>query len=147
MRNAKSLLGMPVIRGSRNLGRVAHVLMDDQLTFIRGLYLSCGLIGSRFIECAQLDVIGEAAILASGCGKRMQMNERTLLRRAFSPDGRRIGAITDAVIDEKTLVIEALELCRGYLDDLTGGRPRIRQFTVQKNGDVVVESSEGGNLP
>ena len=86
------------------------------------------MTGSRFIECAQLDLIGETAVLANASGKRMPL------------------AITDAVIDERTFAIRALELSRGYLDDLTGGRECIRQFTVQKNGDVVVGQSEGGKL-
>lgn len=147
MRNAKSLIGIPVRSGGQTLGRVSYVLPDQRLRSVCGLYLSCGMTGSRFIECAQLDAIEDSAILTRSSGKRAQLNERPMLKRAFSTDGQLIGAITDAVIDEKTLSIEALELCRGYLDDLTGSRPRIRQFTVQKNGDVIVESSEGGNLP
>lgn len=147
IRNAKSLLGMPVIRNGEVLGRVSYVLADDLLERLSGLYLYCGVTGSRFIQCTQLDMIGDAAVLAHDAGRRLQPNRPPLLRRAFSPDGRRIGAITDTVIDEQTLRIEALELTRGYLDDLTGGRTRIRQFSVQKNGDVIVESAEGGNLP
>ena len=104
------------------------------------------MTGSRFIECAQLDLIGETAVLANASGKRMPLNRQPLLRRAISADGQRIGAITDAVIDERTFAIRALELSRGYLDDQTGGRECIRQFTVQKNGDVVVGQSEGGKL-
>ena len=138
---------MPVVCSGETLGRVSYVLPDEQLRTVSGLYLYCGITGSRFIECAQLDMIGDVAVLAHGHGRRMQTSQRPLFRRAFSSDGRRIGAITDAVIDEKTLCIEALELSRGYLDDLTNGRTRIRQFIVQKNGDVVVESAEGGNLP
>lgn len=122
------------------------MLTDDQLRSVSGLFLHCGMTGSRFIECAQLDLIGETAVLANASGKRMPLNRQPLLRRAISADGQRIGAITDAVIDERTFAIRALELSRGYLDDLTGGRECIRQFTVQKNGDVVVGQSEGGKL-
>ncbi len=147
MRNAKSLLGMPVLRNGHRLGRVSYVLPDNTLHSVSGLYLCCGIAGSRFIECADLDMIGSVAIFAHGSGKRMPLNRQPLLLRAFSSDGQRIGAITDAIINENTLAIEALELSRGYLDDLTHGRERIRQYTVQKNGDVVVESREGGNPP
>ena len=138
---------MPVIHDGEHLGRVAYVLPDRQLRTVSGLYLSCGITGSRFIECAQLDMIGEVAILANGTGRRMQAAYPPLLLRAFSADGQRIGAITETVIDESTLGIDALELSRGYLDDLAAGRERIRHYTVQNNGDVVVESTEGGNQP
>ena len=146
MRNAKSLLGMPVIRNGEHLGRVSFVLPDEKLRSVSGVYLYCGLTGSRFIDCSQLDMIGEVAVLSHGSGKRMPLSERPLFRRALSPDGRRLGAITDAIINEETLAIEALELSHGYLDDLTGGRKQIRQFSVQKNGDVIIEPSEGGKL-
>lgn len=147
IRNAKSLLGMPVICGEEKLGRVSYVLPDDELRTVRGLYLYCGAAGSRFIEGAQLDLIGDVAVLAHGSGRRTPLNRQPLFRRALSADGARIGAITDAIINESTLGIEALELSRGYLDDLTGGRLRVKQFIVQKNGDIVVESTEGGNPP
>ncbi len=145
MRNTRSLLGMPVISNGRKLGRVTCVLTDDSLRTVSGLYLSCGVAGSRFIECGQLDLFGDIAVLARSEGKRMQLTGTPLFRRALSPDGRHIGAITDALLSEHTLHIDALELSYGYLDDLTGGRARVRQYTVQKNGDVVVEATEGGN--
>ena len=137
---------MPVVCAGKKLGRISCVLPDSRLESVSGVFLHCGLAGSRFIGCAELDMIGDVAVLAHSAGIRRPTPERPFLRRAYSPDGRRIGAITDAVIDEETLRIEALEFSRGYLDDLTGGRLHIRQFRVRQNGDVIVESSEGGNL-
>lgn len=147
MKSAKSLLGMPVVQGGRRLGRVAYVLPDESLHQVLGLYMHCGLTGSRFIERAQLDLLGDVAVLAHDAGRRMQLNQRPLLRRALSPDGQRIGAITDTLIDENTLRIEALELSHGYLDDLALGRTHIRQYSICKNGDVIVGNPEGGNQP
>lgn len=145
MRNAKSLLGMPVLRADQRLGQVSYVLPDDELRQILGLYMHCGLTGSRFIEGSQLDMIDDVAVQTRALGRRASFNQRPLLRRALASDGRRIGAITDALIDEDTLRIEALELSHGYLDDLTIGRTRVKQFSTCKNGDVIVEKMEGGN--
>ncbi len=144
MKNGKSMLGMPVICNGKRLGRVSYVLADDALGTLSGLFLHCGLAGSRFIERSALDLIGDIAILAHSCGRRMQPSQPPLLRRAISPGGERIGAITDVLLGENTLRIEALELSRGYLDDLSRGREYVRQFTVQKNGDIIVGSAEGG---
>ena len=146
MRSAKSLLGMPVIRNGEKLGRVSYVLTDRQLHSLSGLYLQSGLSGTRFIDRTQIDLVGDVAILTHDGGRRAPMRARPLLRRALSGDGQHIGAITDALLDEKTLCIEALELSRGYLDDLFRKRTHVRQFTVKTNGDVIVESAEGGNL-
>lgn len=147
MRSAKSLLGMPVIHAGRRLGLVAYVMPDEDFQKIHGLYLHCGLTGSRFIECAQLDMIGEVAVLAHAAGRRSPLNQRPLFRRALAPDGQRIGAITDTLIDENSLCIEALELSHGYLDDLALGRTHVRQFSICKNGDIIVGNAEGGNQP
>lgn len=145
MKNARSMLGMPVICDGRKLGRASSVLTADALNAVSGLFLHCGLAGSRFIGSGELDLIGDIAILAHSPGRRLQPARPPLLRRAVSPGGERIGAITDVLLAEGTLRIEALELSRGYLDDLACGRASVRQFTVQKNGDVVVELTEGGN--
>lgn len=146
MRSAKSLLGMPIIQNGEKLGRVSFVLPSNDLSAISGLYLQSGLSGARFIESSQIDLIGDVAVLSHDGGKRASLSLRPLLRRALSGDGQHIGAITDAFVNEETLLIEALELSRGYPDDLLRGRTHIRQFSVQKNGDVIVESAEGGNL-
>ena len=36
-----------------------------------------------------------------------------------------LGAVTDAYIDEESFGVAALELTRGYLEDLTAGRDRV----------------------
>jgi len=138
IRKAKSMLGMPVVCHGERLGRVSYVLPDEALHTISGLYFHCGVAGSRFIRFDQLELIGDLAVLTHDSGKRMQLHHQPLLRRALAQDGARIGAITDILIDEGTLRIEGLELSRGYLDDLSHGRECVRQYTVQKNGDIIV---------
>ena len=145
MKNARTLIGLPVILESRELGHVSAILPDDSLRAIRGIYFSRGITGSRFIDAGELDLIGDVAVLVHGTGKKSQLPAAFTPRRALSPDGSRLGAITDAVIDENTLSIPLLELSRGYFDDLTRGRSRIGTFSVLKNGDVVIETPEGGD--
>ncbi|NLG24549.1 MAG: hypothetical protein GX558_04285, partial [Clostridiales bacterium] len=95
-----------------------------------------------------IDMLGEVAVLARGDGRRAACDERPLMRRAITTDGGRVGAITDASIDERTLKVLALELSQGYLDDLTAGRRRIWQYSVVGNGDVIIDQAasrpEGG---
>lgn len=144
MRSAKSLIGMPVVLGNKKLGRVARILPNDSLTAVRGMEFSRGFGASRLIECADLDVVGDVVVLVRSAGCRTSNAERPLFRRALLPDGSRIGAVTDLLLDEKTLRIEALELTRGYPDDLLRGRSHIRQYCIGKGGDVIVDPSEGG---
>jgi len=143
MKSARTLIGLPVIMDSRELGRVSAVEPDDGLRALRGIYFSCGLAGTKFVDRSELDLIGDVAVLVHGTGKRSQPPASALPRRALSPDGNRLGAVTDAIIDEETFAIPMLELSGGYFDDLTEGRARVSTFSVTQNGDVVIETAEG----
>jgi len=138
---------MPVLRDGKQLGRVTQFLLDDHLTEMQGVWLDCGIRGIRFLRSNEIDLLGEIAVLAHREGKRARCDEKPFLRRALSGDGSRAGAITDALIDERTRHICALELSRGYIDDLLDGRRRVWHYQALLSGDVVVEAageSEGG---
>jgi uncharacterized protein YrrD len=141
-------MGMPVVAAGRKLGRVSQVSLADDLSKVKGLFIDCGLHGTRLIEDSHIDMLGEVAVLARDSGRRASCDVRPLMRRAITTDGARIGAITDASIDERTLKVLALEFSQGYLDDLTAGRRRIWQFSVVRNGDVIIDQAasrpEGG---
>ena len=143
MKNARALIGMPIVMESRTLGYVTAVDLDPGLKRLSGLYFSRGLAGSRRIESSELDLLGDVAVLVHGTGKRSQPPPSPLPRRALSPDGSRLGAITDAVIDEETFAVPLLELSGGYVDDLTQGRVRVGSFSVTQDGDVVIEIPKG----
>ena len=49
MRSARSMLGLPVVCGGEAVGRLAQVRLDDSLTRVEGVYLYCGLAGTRYI--------------------------------------------------------------------------------------------------
>ncbi|MBR3502703.1 MAG: hypothetical protein IKO07_00485 [Clostridia bacterium] len=143
MKNARGLIGLPVVMESRTLGRVSAVELEPGLRALSGLYFSCGLAGSRRVSCGDLDLIGDVAVLVHATGKRSQPPAPPLPRRAVSPDGSRLGAITDAIIDEETFQVPLLELSGGYLDDLTQGRVRTGAFSVTEDGDVIIDVPKG----
>mgnify|MGYP004533708327 CR=1 FL=1 len=67
---------------------------------------------------------------------------KKLLYRAISTDGRRIGAITGAEIDEISFLVTALELARGLWDDLISGRDRVTDYSVSPDAlEVIVIDS------
>ena len=143
MKNARTLIGLPVILGSRTLGRVSAVELEPGLRALSGLYFSCGLAGSRRVSRGDVDLIGDVAVLVHGTGKRSQPPDPPLPRRALSPDGSRLGAITDAIVDEETFQVPLLELSAGYVDDLTRGRVRVGAFSVTEDGDVIIDVPKG----
>lgn len=145
MRSTRSMLGLPVVCEGEAVGRLSQVRLDDSLTRVEGVYLYCGLAGTRYIECADLDLLGEVAVLARSRGRRAAAPPARPPRRAIGPGGARLGAITDALIDEERFTVCSLELSRGYLEDLAFGRSRVCHYSVCPDGEVLIDQTEGGS--
>ena len=140
MRKVRTLIGMPVIRGHRRIGRVLRADIDDDLRRLEGVWISGGLRGARYIAVEDLEMLGEVAVIADAPGGRGPAPGRGLFRRAVSTDGARLGAITGAEIDELSFNVVALELSTGLWDDLFGRRERILRYTVNREtGEVIVD--------
>ena len=104
-----------------------------------GLFVDAGLRGTRFIPAEDVSMLGEVAVLVDSNGRRGERADCGYPRRALDPDGRRLGAICGADVDETSLSVETLELSMGWLEDVLSGRRRVKRFTVnQPGGEVVV---------
>ena len=81
--------------------------------------------------------------MAEDRGRRRSMRSKPLLKRAVSTDGRRMGAITGAEIDELSFAVTALELSSGLWEDLAHRRRRVTRYTVNPdNGEVIIDPVE-----
>lgn len=140
MRKARNLIGMPVICHRRKIGRLVQADFSSDLRRLEGIWLDCGLRGTRYIPTEQLSMIGERAIIADERGRRRKCTAGSLLHRAVATDGERLGAIVGAEVDEISFLVCALELTRGFWDDLYLGRTRVETYCVQ-NGEVIVMAS------
>ncbi len=142
MRKLRNLIGMPVICEKQRIGTVVGADLSDDLKQLEGIWMDCGLPGTRYIPSDLLVMIGSVAVMTDVRGQKKRMRIKRLLYRAISTDGRRIGAITGAEIDEISFLVTALELARGIWDDLIGGRDRITDYSVAPGGtDVIVIDS------
>ena len=143
MRKLRALTGMCVICGSQTVGRILKADLTEDLTQLSGLWVEAGLLGTRFIPAERLEILGRVAVMADDCGRRRRMQTRPLLARAVSTDGRRLGAITGAEVDEVSFAVCALELSAGLWDDIVRHRQRVTRFTVNPdNGEVIVDPAE-----
>ena len=140
------MLGMPVICRGESIGRVSQVELTEDLRALKGIYLYRGVSGTRFIEGRELDLVGEVAVLARSEGHKASRSPQSLLRRAIGPDGQRLGAVTDAFVDEESLRVAALEVSRGWLEDLTRGRSCVDAYSVCPDGQVLINQSGGGEM-
>ena len=139
MRKLHALIGMPVICGNRRIGRLLQPKLSDDLRQLEGIWISSGVRGTRYIPSESLEMLGQVAVMAEDRGRRSRLRAGPLPRRAVSTDGRRLGAITGAEIDELSFAVTALELSCGFWDDLLYRRQRVLLYTVSReSGEVIV---------
>lgn len=144
MRSVRSIMGLPVIHNGEKVGRVSGVKLSRDLARLQGVWVDTGFAGGRFVDEGEIDVLGDVSVLTRDGGRREKCGEKPRFRRAVSASGQRLGAITDAFVDEDSRDILAVELSSGFLDDLIRGRQRISQFSVCPDGDIVVEEPREG---
>jgi len=143
MRKLRALTGMCVICGSHTVGRILKAELTEDMTQLSGLWVEAGLLGTRFIPAERLEILGRVAVIADDCGRRKRMPTRAMLARAVSTDGRRLGAITGAEVDEMSFAVCALELSAGLWDDIVRHRQRVTRYAVNpENGEVIVDPAE-----
>lgn len=140
----RKLRGLKVIRDGKCLGRAVQGCLCDTLTALDGFWLDRAIAGMRFVSAEHICVLGERSILIDYPGERLRMKPQPLMLRAISTDGKRLGAIVDAAIDERTLAVEELALNPGWAEGLMHGLVHIRHFKCDlANARVVVLSDEG----
>ena len=143
MRRLRAMIGMPVVCRGHRLGRMVQAELSSDLGRLKGIWVSAGLRGTRYIPAESLEMIGQVAIQADDPGRRARGTARSLFCRAISTDGRRLGAITGAEIDEVSFAVRALELSKGFWDDLVNERERVQSFFANREtGEIVVDPAE-----
>lgn len=146
MRKIRSLTGMPVICRQKKIGRLMQAELSGDMLHLEGIWIDAGLKGTRYIPAEQLCMIGDVAVLADGSGVRKRCSAKTLLMRAVSTDGRRIGAIVGAQVDEISFLVRCLELSRGFWEDLLDGRQQVESYRVHGGAVIISDSAEISSL-
>jgi uncharacterized protein YrrD len=145
VKGVKAFVGKPVILNGKRIGHVACLTLDEGLTRVTGLRIARGLRGNRFIPSASVSLLGDVAVLVTEDGVRPGDERGLSIRRATTTDGQILGAITGALIDERTLKVTALELTSGWWEDMARGRKYVRGWTAGQNGVILECDGEGGS--
>lgn len=141
MRKLRNLIGMPVIFQRQRIGRLIQVDFSPDLKRMEGIWIDSGLRGTRYIAADHLSMVGETVILSDSRGMRKRPHVKQLMQRAISTDGSRTGAIVGAEVDEISFLVSALELSRGFWDDLWYGRQKISSYNADGNEIIVPNST------
>lgn len=130
------LIGLPVIRDGRQIGSIVRGVLKTDGRALSGLVLRDGLRASRWLDAAQIDTLGHLAVICQARPARLPRFAAYKLFRVTDADGARIGIVTDALLDESTLKVMALEISSGPLDDLIDGRFFATAFDVRAHGNT-----------
>lgn len=128
------LIGLSVVVGERQDGRVLRGVLSRDGRRLRGLVVRGGLRGARWVPGEEISLLGDVSVIAKSRPKRCPKDSGYRLFRVSDTLGARLGIVTDALIDENTLSVVALEVSSGPIDDLFDGRWYATSFAVTEAG-------------
>lgn len=141
MKRMSALIGTAVIANGRRAGRVSGILLESGRQ-MAGVTVEGALGGSRVVPLAQIDVIGDVSLQCFGRYGRADGLFQFSPGRALTTGGRRLGRVSDLMIDENSGYVQAIEISRGYIDDLMGRRIICGEFSLApRTGDAIVADS------
>ena len=135
MTGLKKMTGLPVILNGKAVGSVLRGVLTEDGRSLRGIVVRGGLWGARWIPREQIALVGRISVIASGNTGRVPRGAGYRLFRVSDGDGMRLGIVTDALLNEETLRVSALEISAGPMDDLVDGRWYATAYHVQPRGE------------
>ncbi|MBR6786804.1 MAG: PRC-barrel domain-containing protein [Clostridia bacterium] len=147
MTDMKRLIGLPVIMDGRQVGTVERGVLHPDGKALRGLMIREGMRTARWIDAGSISLLGQLSILCSTPPVKPPRDSAFRLFRVTDANGLRIGLVTDALLDEETLRVTALEISSGPVDDLIDGRFFATSFDVKScgaTGHVTIPCKESG---
>ncbi len=141
---------LPVIEQSsgKNIGRVEKVWLHAGGRQMQGISIRGRGLRAKKLYAAVGDIrlLGDVSVIVSAVRQKPAGPRTWCLSqqiRVFSVDGEKIGWLTDAMIEEDTGNVAALEISKGYVDDLRSGREWVSEFTIRPCGVIAVMRSPG----
>ena len=129
------MTGLPVILNGRSIGSVMRGVLTEDGRGLRGVVVRGGLRGAKWVPREQIALVGKISVIASGKAYRVPRDAGYRLFRVSDGEGMRLGVVTDALLNEETLRVTALEISDGPLDDLIEGRWYATAYHVQPRGE------------
>jgi len=134
MTGMKRLIGLPVIWDGKQVGTVERGVLSKNGQTLRGLIVREGLRSARWVDAGSISLVGRLSVLCRTQPQKPPRDAAFRLFRVTDANGLRIGIVTDALLDEETLAVTALEISSGPVDDLISGRFFATSFDVKSYG-------------
>lgn len=149
MKLLMNLTGLPVIvkESGKTIGKVERAHLHAGGERLRGLSIKGeGLRAKKlYASMEAIELIGDVSVIVREAGRPPEGKEDGPVSgmKVWSAQGQKLGWLSNAMIDEQTGDVRALEVSRGYIDDLTNGRIWVREFTVRPCGVIAVLRAPG----
>lgn len=131
MTSLKRLIGLPVVLDGHSAGSVLKAVVTRDGRNLRGLVVRGGAKGPRWLPREQILLLGKVSVIGTGVCQKLPRDSEYHLFRVSDADGARLGVVSDAIIQEETLQVVALEISSGPVDDLIDGRWLATCYTVR----------------
>lgn len=153
MPNGRDLIGLPVVVGPKlkRAGQVLEVLVRNDGSGICGLVLSEGgwLLPRRVLDWQAVRAVGPTHVLAD---ERYLSDETAAIccrdlmgKPVLTGDGEDLGAMDDFQFQPDGR-ITALQLSRGFVDDLLNGKSLVPLDGPVRAGEAAILLEEPGDL-
>ena len=145
MRRIDQICGLAVvdITSGAKIGDVAQVILCAKSKSVAGIDISSRgfMQKQRFIGFGDIEIFGDVSLLikndcfpATNGRHEKPKNCLSIGQRIYLTDGFDIGWLTNAMIDEVSGEVQSLEVSHGYIDDLSGERRWISEFSCGGQG-------------
>ena len=142
MKRMMACVGLPVVAdgSGKKIGQVERVCLYAEGQMVRGFIVRLNGFGRRrrFVSLSQLEWVGDVSVAVSGMSRvprDLKSNGQSNL--VLDTTGARLGWMTDALLDNQGCVA-AVEISKGYVDDLLQGRLWAKDFTIRQDGVIAV---------
>lgn len=130
------MIGLPIILNGQAAGHILRGVLETDGRALRGLVIRNGFLGARWLPRSQIRLIGKVSVIAEGKTMRVPKDATYRLFRVTDAEGARLGVVTDALLNEETLRVTAIEISSGPLDDLIDGRWYCTAYHVRPAGET-----------
>lgn len=138
MTRANRMIGLPAILDGAKVGVVDQYDFSRDAKQISALTIQMNGFKSGGVSAGDVLLVGENAVLISA-KPRPRRGGRFRPNRVRDTSGLTLGVVTDAMFDEASLSVTAIELSFGPIDDVLTGRRWVKEFSVDsKSGETIV---------
>lgn len=136
MTGLKRMVGLPVMLNGEEAGYVLRGVLTTDGRALRGLVMRGNIKGARWLPKESITLLGDVAVIAAKKPSRCPKDATYRLFKVSDTLGTRLGVVTDALIDEESMRVKALQISSGPVDDLTMGRWYALHYSVTNSGNT-----------